>query len=365
MCSNLSSAGSVIAAIAVAGCTLQLGFPPPANVDFAFDAAAPAPATAPGAAPIHTDETIFDLIPGRAGHHAATLTAFPDGELLAAWYSYVGPGELDGSAIYTARRPAGAEDWNAPALHIDQPPGLGNPVLYSEGDETWLFHAVAAGGWSTARIEVQRSPDRGLSWSSCRPVAGPIGSNVRYPPVRTADGRLLLPAYDDLLQRSLFFDSPDGENWTLRSAVWTNPPNQNIQPSVVRLESGQLLAIMRNVGKGCLWVSASDDGGRSWASPHDGGFPNPASAAVLLRLAGGNLILVFNNSHTERRPLSVAMSPDDGRSWTPPKVLADGHSTYSYPAAIQTADGLIHVLYSFGRESIRHAVINEAWTTSP
>ncbi len=361
MSSHLSTAGSVITAIAVAGCALQFGFPPPANVDFVFDAAAPAPATAPGAAPIHTDKAIFDLIPGRSGHHAATLTAFPDGELLAGWYSYVGPGELDGSAIYTARRPAGAEDWNAPALHIDQPPGLGNPVLYSEGDETWLFHAVAGGGWSTARIEVQRSPDRGLSWSSCRPVAGPIGSNVRYPPVRTADGRLLLPAYDDLLQRSLFFDSPDGDNWTLRSAIWTSPPYQNIQPSLVRLESDRLLAIMRNVGKGWLWVSASDDGGRSWASPRDSGLPNPASAAVLLRLANGNLVLVFNDSPTERRPLSAALSPDEGRSWIKPKVLADGDSSYSYPTAIQTADGLIHVLYSQGRESIRHVVTNTSW----
>jgi predicted neuraminidase len=330
-------------------------------VDFAFNAAPSAAVPQATGEPIYTDEAVFDAISGRNGHHAATLTAFDDGELLAAWYSYVGPGELDGSAIYTARLPGGATSWEPPVLHVDQPVGLGNPVLYSEGDEVWLFHAVAPCGWSSAHVEVQRSGDRGRSWSPPRTVDGPVGCNVRYPPLRTAEGEMLLPAYDDLLQRSLFFASSDGESWSLRAAVWTEPPHQNIQPSVVRLESGRLLAVMRNVGQGWLWVTASDDGGRSWAPPRDSGFPNPGSSSELLRLADGNLLLVFNDSHSERRPLSATVSPDEGRSWSASRVLADGDSTYSYPAAIQSPDGLIHVLYSRGRESIRHAVVNEAW----
>ncbi|MBU0508019.1 exo-alpha-sialidase, partial [bacterium] len=228
-----------------------------------------------------------------------------------------------------------------------------------------MFHAVAPGGWSSSRIEVQRSHDRGRSWSPPTVICGPIGSNVRYPPLRTADGDLLLPGYDDLLQRSLFFVSTDGESWTLRSAVWTDAPHQNIQPSLVRLGSGRLLATMRNVGKDWLWVTASDESGRSWARPRDSGFANPGSAAQMLRLSSGDLLLVFNDSPAERRPLSVALSSDGGGSWTPPKALAAGDSTYSYPAAIQTADGLIHVLYSRGRESIRHVVLNEQWIVSP
>jgi predicted neuraminidase len=353
-----------VAAVSLAGCALELGFPPAADVQFSFNTEGPGQVIAAGQ-PAFVEGAVFDTISGRSGHHAATLTAFPDGELLAAWYSYAGPGELDGSAIYTARLPAGAGSWEALVLQLDQPHGLGNPVLYSEGDEVWLFHAVAPGGWSSAHIEVQRSHDRGQSWSRTAAIGGPIGSNVRYPPLRTADGDLLLPGYDDLLQRSLFFVSGDGESWTLRSAVWSDSPHQNVQPSLVRLDSGRLLATMRNVGKDWLWVTASDDGGRSWARPRNSGFANPGSAAQLLRLRSGNLLLVFNDSPSERRPLSIALSPDEGRSWTLPKAVADGDSTYSYPAAIQTPDGLIHVLYSRGRESIRHTVLNEPWIASP
>jgi len=356
---------SAPAAMFLTGCVLPLGFPSFVDVPIAFNSAtSPAQVDVTGV-PTHADQAIFEAIPGRNGHHAPALTAFLDGELLAAWYSYVGPDELCGSAIYICRRPASAAQWEAPTLHLDQPNGLGNPVLYSEEDKVWMFHAVAPLGWSSAHIEVQRSHDRGRSWSPPAPIDGPLGSNVRHPPVRTADGELLLPAYDDLLLRSLFFVSTDGESWTLRSAIWTDPPHQNIQPSLVRLEAGRLLAIMRNTGKDWLWVSASDDGGRSWAAPRDSGFPNPDSGALLLRLSSGNLLLVFNESPAERRPLSVALSPDEGRSWTLPRTIVDGDSTYSYPAAAQTADGLIHVLYSHGRDSIRHAVFNEPWIVSP
>jgi len=338
------------------------GFPQYADLQLAFNAQGEAPAVvnAPGQA-VHQEESLFDTIPDRVGHHAATITAFADGELLAAWYSYAGPGELDGSAIYMSRKPAGSGAWEPPQLFIDRPIGDGNPVLYSEGDQVWLFQAVVPGGWSTSHIEIQRSADRGQTWSSPRAIDGPLGANVKYPPLRTGAGELLLPAYDDLLSRSLFFVSTDAENWTLRSAVYTDPPHEDIQPSVVRLGSGRLLAIMRNKGQEWLWAMASDDDGRSWSRPQDSGFPNPASAAALLRLASTNLVLFFNDSPTDRHPLSVAISADDGRTWSARKVLADGDSTYSYPSAVQSPDGLIHVLYSRGRESIQHVTLNEAW----
>ena len=311
--------------------------------------------------PIFGDRPIFEAIPGKVGHHAATIAALPDGSLLAAWYSYDGPGELDGSAIFMARRPAGSDTWATPELHIDRAVGDGNPVLYGEGESLWLFQAVVPFGWSTAHIEMQRSFDAGNTWTPPREIAGPLGSNTRYPPVRLSDGSLLLPAYDDLLARALFFSSADGDSWALRSAVDTPLPHRPIQPSIVELDGGRLLAVMRNTGTGWLWVTASDDGGRMWSRPIDGGFPNPGSPAALLKLAGGNLILVYNDSPTERRPLSIAMSADGGASWPHRRVVAEGSETYSYPSAAQSPDGMIHIVYSLARRRIQHATLNEAW----
>ena len=327
---------------------------------FNFDSE-PTPAVTDGA-PLFDSAPVFRDVAGRIGSHAPTLTVFPDGELLAAWYSYEGPHELIGSAIYTARLAAGAEQWDPPLVHLDRALGEGNPVLYSEGDEVWLFSAVALQSWwSTAHIEVQRSFDRGQTWSAPVPIGGPLGSNLRFPPIRLNDGTLLLPAYDDLIQRSLFFSSADGLTWSWRSAVWTELGQQNLQPSVVELDSGRLLAVMRNSGTGWLWVSASDNGGWSWAPPMDGGFPNPAAPAQLLKLASGNLLLIYNNSNEIRGVLSITMSADNGVTWLPPRVLVEDGGEHIYPAAIQAPDGLIHILYSHSRERIQHMTLNEAW----
>ena len=351
----------VLFGLALVVVPLLAGCPaPPAGITLEFNVGGDPTPIVTHDEPVFVSEPIFDSIAGKVGSHAPTITAFPDGELLAAWYSYSGPGELAGSAIYTARRrPGGA--WEPPELHIDRPEGDGNPVLYSEGDAVWLFQAVVPGGWSTSHIEMQRSSDRGRTWSSPRVVSGALGTNVRFPPVRLTDGTLLLPAYDDLVTRSLFFASTDGEHWVQRAALVTNVPHQNLQPSVVVLENGRLLAVLRNGGGGWLWVTASDDDGRSWAAPADSGFPNPGSAAALLRLSSGHLILVYNDSNTNRRPLSVTISGDEGTTWYPPRVLADGEGNYAYPATVESPDGLIHIVYSHDREHIQHITLNEAW----
>ncbi len=353
---------SATMALLAGGCP---GLIPYANVDLPFNVNEPPAAVVVSGEPVFQSATIVASIPGKVGHHAPTLTAFDDGELLAAWYSYDGPEELDGAAIYTARRRTGAEQWEPPRLCIDRSEAVGNPVLYSEGDEVWLFHAVIPGtGWSTAHIELQRSSTRGRTWSAPRVIAAPLGANVRFPPVRRRDGALLLPAYDDLLPRSLFLASTDGAAWTLVSLLAADPTHPSIQPSLVALDDGRLLAVMRNGGRGWLWASASDDNGQHWAPPIDSGFPNPGSPATLLRLGSGRLVLVYNDSNETRSPLSITISADEGRTWHPPRVLVAGSGSYAYPTAVQTPDGLIHIVYSHHRARIEHIELNEAWIVS-
>ena len=81
----------------------------------------------------------------------------------------------------------------------------------------------------------------------------------------------------------------------------------------------------------------------------------------MIRLANGHLALIYNDSSTERRPLLIALSADEGRTWPYRKILKEGDDTYSYPFAVQGPDGMIHLLYSLNRDKIMHITLNEAW----
>ena len=60
-----------------------------------------------------------------------------------------------------------------------------------------------------------------------------------------------------------------------------------------------------------------------------------------------------------RTPLNVAVSKN-GIDWTPVITLENQPGEYSYPAVIQSMDGLVHITYTYKRESIKHVVLDPA-----
>jgi predicted neuraminidase len=52
-------------------------------------------------------------------------------------------------------------------------------------------------------------------------------------------------------------------------------------------------------------------------------------------------------------------SSEDGRTWKAVLTLEhEAKSEFSYPAIIQTADGLVHITYTWKRQRIVHAVVD-------
>jgi hypothetical protein len=50
-------------------------------------------------------------------------------------------------------------------------------------------------------------------------------------------------------------------------------------------------------------------------------FKNPDAGISARRLKNGYVILVFNNQDNSRTPLHIALSTDEGRSWSDPLRL--------------------------------------------
>jgi predicted neuraminidase len=95
---------------------------------------------------------------------------------------------------------------------------------------------------------------------------------------------------------------------------------------------------------------------------------NPNSGNDAVTLADGRHVLVYNPTKRQpdgrsgpRSPLGIAIS-NDGLQWTDMVVLEsdDAEHGYSYPAIIQTNDGLIHITYTWRRSRIRYVVLDPA-----
>ena len=87
--------------------------------------------------------------------------------------------------------------------------------------------------------------------------------------------------------------------------------------------------------------------------------PNPSAGIDAVMLKDGRALAVYNHSETARSPLNAAVSAD-GKTWQAALVLEDQPGEYSYPAVIQSSDGLVHVTYTWKRERIKHVVIDPA-----
>jgi predicted neuraminidase len=93
--------------------------------------------------------------------------------------------------------------------------------------------------------------------------------------------------------------------------------------------------------------------------------PNNNSGLDAVTLKDGRHLLVYNHidrsrSNDKRNQLHLAIS-NDGINWNAVAMLENDKNTeheYSYPAIIQTKDGLVHITYTYKRELIKYIVVD-------
>ncbi len=316
-------------------------------------------------------ELIFDEIPGAPVHHCSTITEASNGDLLVSWYggSYE---SSDDQVIFLSRRAKGSHEWSKPRVLVrspGKPPG--NAVLFTDGRKrVWLVWGRMEGeqpmvrgtGWDACRLFFRTSSDNGTTWTADKPFFhDTLGWLPRNLTVHLRDGSLILPISDERngggVDLSFFLSSRDnGETWTKSGMM-----RGGEQPTFIERNDGSLLAYLRVRPK--IVASESRDGGRTWTEPSPTKWNNPDAGISMRKLANGHVLLVFNNQSDARTPLHIARSTDDGRSWSEPLKLESDPGEYSYPSALQTADGTIHLIYTFRRYSIKHVEFNEDWLT--
>jgi predicted neuraminidase len=317
-----------------------------------------------------SSEFVYERSPFPSAH-ASTLVETKDGlGLVAAWFGGTRERHPD-VGIWVSRRSAGR--WSTPVEVANgvQPDGTRhpcwNPVLFqpSQGP-LLLFYKVGpspSAWWGLVRT----STDEGRSWSEPTRLPEGILGPIRAKPVELEGGELLAGSSTEhagwVVHMERFSGRAPAELGSPNAWRKVGPLNEPkefgaIQPTIL-LHSATRIQILCRSQQKVVTEAWSEDAGRSWGRMSATPLPNPSAGIDALRLFDGRFLLVYNPTASGRGRLEIAVS-GDGKAWGRGVVLEDSDGEFSYPALIQTRDGLVHASYTWKRERIKHVVVDPA-----
>lgn len=308
---------------------------------------------------ILTTEFIYEHAPFPSCH--ASTIAEAKGGLVAAWFG--GTREKDPDVgIWLSRR-----DKNGWSKVVEVANGIQqtgkrypcwNPVLFQPANGPLLLFYKVGPSPSEWWGMLMTSSDGGANWSKPRRLPDGILGPIKNKPVQLRDGSILSgSSTEDAGWRvHMEYTSDLGATWRKSDALNDRTQFGAIQPTILVYRSGEIQILCRS-RQGLITQSWSTDNGKTWSAMKTTVLPNPSAGIDAVTLRDGRALLVYNHTKNSRSPLNVAIS-SDGNTWKAALRLEDQPGEYSYPAVIQTADGLVHVTYTWRRERIKHVVID-------
>ena len=384
-------------------------------------------------------ETELIFPPETWHNHASCIVETPRGELLVCWFHGSGERTADDVKIEGARKRKGDRTWSSRFTMADTPgfPDTNCAMFIDPQGRLWLlWPTILANRWESALMKYRISSDyqgkgapkwqvseilhvkpgpefetavsrvlpgmeaelrqqdlperyrqdveeflQAMHQHATNKLYRRLGWMTRAHPFILDGQRLMVPLYHDGFSFSLMAITDDwGQSWRVSAPL---VGGGNIQPSIVRRRDGSLHTFMRDNGPPPKRLHQSDswDRGETWSPVTDSALPNPGSGAEVIGLRNGHWLLVSNDTERGRHSLAVQISDDEGKTWKWKRHLESEPAgpeagSYSYPSAIQSRDGTLHITYSFhlnkralpkdvdgdpASKSIKHAHFNEAW----
>lgn len=213
------------------------------------------------------------------------------------------------------------------------------------------------------------SKDNGHTWSapSFIDMKGTPYSDAEGPtdaPIEMPDGSILMGLigeniHTDPLNRSaiLVRSADKGKTWTYFSTIASDPGGKLggfLEPGIVRTKTGRIVAALRNHGPDqAIWVTHSDDGGKTWVPVRK---TNMIGHPVdLIQLRDGRLMASYGirTPHTKPTGVRACFSRDNGETWdieSEVQLRNDfGNWDVGYPESLEQADGRVLTVYYYNQ----------------
>lgn len=307
--------------------------------------------------------------------HASTICETSRG-LVVAWFG--GTKEKDEDvgiwvSYHDGAGWSGPKEWANGVQHSGLRHPCWNPVLFQPpGDAPTLLFFKVGPNPATWWGEMMISYDRGRTFRERRRLPEAIDGPVRCKPILLPDGETLLSGssteYDGWtvhFEKTKLFDGQPGGQWKRIGPINQADEFNAIQPTFLQHADGKLQVLCRTK-ESVISTSFSKDDGETWSKMEATNLPNPNSGIEAVTLADGRHLMIYNHLGSgktgwgSRGLLNLAIS-DDGVEWRKAAVLEqEEKAEFSYPAIIQTGDGLVHMSYTWKRQRIKHVVVDPA-----
>lgn len=272
-------------------------------------------------------------------------------------------------------------------------------LLQMENGEIGLFYLVRM-TYTMTRFFLRRSADGGRTWGERVRCSTQddffVVNNDRV--IRLDTGRILVPAashragegfFDSRSEAMYFYSDDDGRTWRTAAGKVAMPHSAHCtsglqEPGAVQLQNGVIWSWARTE-LGRQYEMFSMDDGNNWTACQPSRFTSPNSPLCMKRADDRKLYAVWNpipeyNGRERtgyftggRTPLALAVSEDDGKTFTEPIAFEwEEDRGYCYCAVYFTAEALLLAYCAGGRPEgsclvktrirrIEWAQLNEIW----
>lgn len=304
------------------------------------------------------------------------LIRLKDGRVLFVYGEWAGGTHGDGAPAHLVRRYSsdGGETWTEPERFVPQLGTINDmsvSLLRMRDGRIALFYLYKTG--EECRPVVRYSSDEGTTWSAAEECIakdhkGYYGvNNARVEMLRS--GRIIFPVachfsdsikWTDKAFISLVWSDDNGKTWQHGKDFQPKDDKGEVvllqEPGLIELKDGRLYLYARS-DRGCQWQCFSNDAGETWTDFGPAPIRGPLAPATIKRLRSGELLLLWNDHETYpdydksgawgRAPLSVALSTDEGKTWTNRKLLESDPKGFScYYCVLELEDSLLISYYN-------------------